>query len=226
MFWQSGHKVNIDHSNIIKERAVICICWKWEGEKQIHSVTWDKNQNDKAALKEFVKILDEADEIVGHNMDRFDMAWVRTRCLYHGFEMIPKYLTVDTLKIARSKFRFNSNRLDYIAGFLQIGHKMKTDFSLWKEVLLNNDEKALAYMVKYCKGDVKLLEQVYEKLKNHIEPKQNYAVLYGDDRGNCPECGSDRLQAQRTKTTPIGTIKRVYRCGSCKKYHTKTPKVI
>jgi hypothetical protein len=36
LFWQSGYKLNIDHSNIIQERAIICICWKWEGQKEVH----------------------------------------------------------------------------------------------------------------------------------------------------------------------------------------------
>jgi hypothetical protein len=26
-FWSSSYKANIPHDNIIKERAVICICW-------------------------------------------------------------------------------------------------------------------------------------------------------------------------------------------------------
>jgi hypothetical protein len=46
-FWTAGYKQNISHDNIIKERAIICICYKWAGEDKIYSLTWDKNQNDK-----------------------------------------------------------------------------------------------------------------------------------------------------------------------------------
>ena len=132
MFWQSGHKISIGPESIIKERAIICICYKWEGVKECHALTWDAKQCDKKMLAEFVKIANEADELIGHNGDKFDLAWIRTRCLYHGIQMFPKYVTIDTLKVARSKFKFNSNKLNYIAKFLGIGQKIHTDLDLWK----------------------------------------------------------------------------------------------
>src|SRR4029078_5971501 len=149
-------------------------------------------------------------------------AWIRTRCLFHGIQMFPKYITVATLKISRSKFRFNSNRLDYIAKYLGIGSKIKTTFSLWRDILLDKDPKAMSDMVKYCKGDVVILEQVYKALKNHIEPKQHYGSLYHDDRGSCPECGSLDLVISRTRTSASGLVKRQYQCGDCHKYHSKS----
>jgi hypothetical protein len=51
LFWSAGYKQKIDYSNIIKERAIICICYKWEDEKQVHSLNWDKNQSDKKLLQ-------------------------------------------------------------------------------------------------------------------------------------------------------------------------------
>ena len=105
-FWQSGYKLNIGYQNILKERSIICICYKWEGDKEVHGLTWDKKQDDKKMLQDFIKIVDSADELVGHNGDKFDLAWIRTRCLFHGIQMFPNYVTIDTLKVARSKFKF------------------------------------------------------------------------------------------------------------------------
>src|SRR5205814_8063890 len=124
----------------------------------------------------------------GHNGDKFDLAWIRTRCLLHGIEMFPDYTTIDTLKISRSKFRFNSNRLNYIGKYLGIGQKIHTDFNLWKDVLLKSDVKALDKMVKYCKNDVVLLEKIFGKLYKHTPNRTHYGVVYGHDRGSCPEC--------------------------------------
>jgi len=224
LFWSAGYKQNIDYNNIIKERAIICICYKWEDDKKVHSLTWDKDQDDKILLEEFIKIANEADELVGHNGDKFDLAWVRTRCLFHQLNMFPNYITIDTLKIARSKFRFNSNRLDYIAKFLGLGHKIKTDFKLWKNIVLNKDAKALDYMVKYCKMDVVLLEQVHKKLSVHIAPKTHYGVIFGQDKGSCPECGSDELAIAKRRTIASGVKKIQYQCQVCNKYHSKTDK--
>ena len=223
-FWQSGFKLNIGPQNIIRERAIICICYKWEDEKETHALTWDSKQSDKKMLEQFSKVINDADEIVGHNGDRFDMPWVRTRCLKYGIEMYPSYTTIDTLKIARSRFKFNSNKLDYIAGFLGIGHKIKTDFNLWTDIVLNKDKKAMESMVKYCKMDVVLLEKVFKALSKHFPAKTHYGVIFGADRGSCPECGSNELVANNRRTTASGLVKIQYKCKTCDKMHSKTDK--
>lgn len=224
LFWEAGYKKNIDYSNIIKERAIICICYKWEDEKQVHSLNWDSKQNDKKMLEQFVKVANESSEMIGHNGDKFDLAWIRTRCLFHKIQMFPKYTTIDTLKVARSKFRFNSNRLNYIADFLGIGQKIKTEYSLWKNILLHKDKKAMDDMIKYCKKDVELLEKVFKLLNTHIEPKTHYGVIFGEGRGSCPECGSDELFRNKKWTTAGGVVKIQYQCKTCNKFHSKTDK--
>ena len=224
LFWEAGYKKNIEYNNIIKERAIICICWKWEDDKEVQFAHWDRNQSDKALLEKFIKVANQSDELIGHNGDRFDLAWIRTRCLFHKIEIFPDYKTIDTLKISRSKFKFNSNRLNYIAGFLGIGQKIKTDYNLWKEIVLHKDKKSLEKMVKYCQKDVKLLEDVYKKLASHITPKTHYGVIFGQDRGSCPECGSDELRITRRLVTASGLKKVQYRCATCGKYHTKMDK--
>jgi DNA polymerase elongation subunit (family B) len=222
LFWEAGYKKNIGYENIIKERAIICICYKWEDEKEVSSLHWDYKQSDKKMLEAFIKICIEADEMVAHNGDRFDLAWIRTRCLFHGIQMFPNYVTIDTLKISRSKFKFNSNRLDYIGKFLGIGKKIKTEFSLWKDILLHKDKVAMAKMIKYCQMDVILLEKVYKKLASHIPAKSHFGVIFGQDRKSCPECGSDDLIRSKNRTTATGLRKIQYICKTCNKYHTKT----
>lgn len=224
LFWEAGYKKNIDYSNIIQERAIICICYKWEDEKEVHSLNWDSKQNDKAMLEKFINVANVATELVGHNGDKFDLAWIRTRCLFHSISMFPTYTTIDTLKIARSKFKFNSNRLNYIADFLGIGQKIKTEFNLWKNILLHKDKKAMEDMIKYCKKDVILLEKVFKALNTHIESKSHYGVLFGQYKGTCPECGSDDLAGAGRRTTASGVVKLRYQCKNCNKYHQKTDK--
>lgn len=224
LFWEAGYKKNIDVSNIIQERAIICICYKWEEEKEVYSLNWDAKQNDKTMLQKFILVANQANELVGHNGDKFDLAWIRTRCLFHHIEMFPKYTTIDTLKVARSKFRFNSNRLNYIADFLGIGQKIKTEYSLWKDILLKRDKVAMEKMIKYCKKDVTLLEQVFKALNNHIESKTHYGVIFGQDKGSCPECGSDDIIVNQRRTTALGVKKIQYICKTCHKMHSKTDK--
>jgi uncharacterized protein YprB with RNaseH-like and TPR domain/predicted RNA-binding Zn-ribbon protein involved in translation (DUF1610 family) len=220
-FWEAGYKKNIDYSNIIKERAIICICYKWEGEKEVHELHWDAKQSDKALLQKFIKVANEAHELVGHNGDRFDLAWIRTRCLFHRIEVFPRYTVIDTLKIARGKFKFNSNKLNYIADYLGIGQKIKTNFDLWRQIVLNKDKKAMGKMIAYCKKDVTLLEKVFKEINNHIAAKTHYGALIGGDRGTCPECGSDYLVINQKTTTASGSSRVQYRCNDCGKFTSK-----
>lgn len=224
LFWEAGYKKNIDYSNIIKERAIICICYKWEDSKEVGYLTWDSKQCDKKMLQKFIEIANTADELVGHNGDKFDLAWIRTRCLFHRIPMFPQYTTIDTLKISRGKFRFNSNKLDYIAKYLGMDGKISTEFGLWKDIVLNKDKVAMDKMVKYCQQDVKILEKVFKELSLHISPKVHYGVTFGQDRGSCPECGSDELVKQRIRTLASGLKKIQYQCKTCGKYHDKTDK--
>lgn len=224
MFWQAGYKQKIDYSNIIKERAIICICYKWEDEKEVYSLTWDRKQSDRVMLEKFIEVANVATEMVGHNGDKFDLAWIRTRCLFHNIDMFPKYQTIDTLKVSRSKFRFNSNRLNYIADYLGLGQKIKTEFDLWKNILLDNNKQSMEDMVKYCKKDVVLLEKVFKKLRVHMDNKVHYGVLFNQDRGSCPECGSDELIRHKVRTTPTGLKKIQYQCSTCHCFHTKADK--
>lgn len=224
LFWEAGYKKNIDYSNIIKERAIICICYKWEDSKEVGYLTWDSKQCDKKMLQKFIEIANTADEMVGHNGDRFDLAWIRTRCLFHRINMFPTYTTIDTLKVSRNKFRFNSNKLDYIAKYLGMGEKIKTEFGLWKAIVLHKDKAAMDKMVKYCQQDVKLLEKVYKELSIHILSKVHYGVIFGADRGSCPECGSDEIVRRCNRVTASGVKKIQYQCNTCHKYHTKSDK--
>jgi len=224
LFWEAGYKKNIDYSNIIKERGIICICYKWEDDDNVHYLNWDSKQSDKAMLKKFIEVANTSDEMIAHNGDKFDLSWIRTRCLFHRIPMFPSYKTIDTLKVSRSKFKFNSNKLDYIAQFLGMGKKIKTEFSMWKDIFINKDKKAMEKMIKYCKMDVVLLEKVYKELSVHIESKTHYGVLFGQDRGSCPECGSDDLQIAKRRTSATGLKKIQYICNTCNKYCTKSDK--
>lgn len=224
LFWEAGYKKNIDYSNIIQERAIICICYKWEDEKTVHFLHWDSKQCDKTLIEKFIKVANMAHELVGHNGIKFDLAWIRTRCLFHKIKMFPNYTTIDTLRIARAKFKFNSNKLDYIAQFLGMGKKIKTEFGLWKDILLKKDKIAMAKMIKYCQKDVVLLEKVYKELSLHVDAKTHFGVIFGQDRGTCPECGSDDIMRMRKFTTASGLPKITYQCQTCNKYHTKTDK--
>jgi hypothetical protein len=219
-----GRKVFLDHKSILHHAKIICICWKWEGGK-MGSLTWDGKQDDKKMLEAFIRIANSADEIVAQNGDAFDIRWLRTRCIFHRIPMFPSYTTIDTLKAARSKFRFPSNRLDFMGGYLGVGNKIKTDGELWDKVILNKCPLALKKMVRYCKQDVALLENIHQLMNPYLLAKTHYGVLNDrKSRESCPECGSSKTRKMRKMVSATGSMKQQYVCGDCGKYHTETIK--
>jgi DNA polymerase elongation subunit (family B) len=126
LFWKSGWKISIPPENILQEKKIITICWKWEDHKRAFSLTWDKG-DDRKMIEEFLPVLEEADEAVAHNGDGFDVKWFNTQCLQYGLVVPYDVKTVDTLAICRRRFYLNSNKLDYIANLLFGEGKKKTE---------------------------------------------------------------------------------------------------
>lgn len=205
--WRLGNKVSINYDSVLSERAVICIAWKWQGESKVYSLQWDDEQNDKEMLEQFGRAIAEADEAIFHNGSRFDLPWVKARSVYHGLKPISPNYSVDTLQLARRNFYFNSNRLDYLAKFLGVGSKIKTEYNLWKSVLLENDKIALAKMVKYCKNDVVVLEKVYNKLISFCEVSSHAGVLAGHEKWTDPRTGSTDVKLDKTRVTATGIVR-------------------
>lgn len=171
--WGIGHKVNLSHESIIQERQVICVAYKWEGENKIYCVEWD-NGDDRELLKKVSSLIYQADDIIGHNVQEFDIKFLRGRCLYHGIPFPQKLNIIDTYKESKNLFRLNSMRLDYLGKFLFSQGKTKTDFQMWKDITENNSKytESLNKMVKYCKDDVSLLVEVYNKIKGYLPEKK------------------------------------------------------
>ena len=214
--WRAGYNITISHDSIIKERRIISIHYKWANSNKVHHLVWDEHQRDKKMLIEFIKIANQADEIVAHNGDRFDIKWLRTRCIYHRIPMFPEYKTLDTLKKAKKFFNFNSNKLDYISQFLKVGAKTKHEgYSLWLKVM-DDDKEALKTMLIYGDNDVIILEDVYKIMERYITPQTHHGVLQGKEVTSCPNCTSNDYKYIAAKVTPGGTIQRHMQCNNCK----------
>lgn len=213
--WRIGYNINLNMDDIIQERAIITIAYKWEGEEDVTVLSWNKGC-DKKIIEDFVKVMAEADELVGHNCDRYDTKFIMARALKHNISVLPKYQSTDTLKLAKKHFMLNSNKLDYIAQYLGIGHKTKhRGMPMWDDIILRNDPKALEEMIEYNVQDVFLTEQVYHKLMEYSLPKVNHASKQTGDKHTCPQCGSDHAKLHKTYISGTGTKTRLMNCLNC-----------
>lgn len=216
--FQLAHNDWIDPSNILQERYVICAGWKWQGEEDVHTVSvlddirrYKKNPHDDTYVIETLRdVLAEADTIVHHNGDKFDKRYIDTRILVHGLDPLPPVNSVDTYKVAKSRFMLNSNKLDYIGKLLKVGEKVHTSHGLWLRVL-NGEPKAVEEMVAYNIQDVLLLERVYDKLLPYIQ-SQLSKEFFGEE--GCPRCGSHKIQARGVHRA-ITKVYQRWQCQGC-----------
>ena len=222
-FWNPGHKISVSYDNIIEERKIICICYQWEGKK-VESLKWTNKKCDKEMVAAIVKVMDEADEIIGHNLDRFDLPWIRTRAFYHRVPMRHNYTTTDTLKLVRRYLRLNSNRLDYVSKYSGSEGKIHTDFGMWKRITLTNDQDALSKMIRYCKGDIVELRKVFTELLPYMPHKTHYGVIRGGEKEDCPEGCQKGVTKVRRHVSAHGGVRQQYRCNGCGKHYTKAGK--
>ena len=232
--FRAGYNLNISHKDIIKEPAIICIGYKWEGEDDTFCISW-RDGDDKDIISQFISILETADEIVAHNGDGFDLPWIRGRAIKHRLEMRYDYPSVDTLKMAKRRagngFKFQSNRLDYIASYFGIGRKIPTDITLWQDITyycyLNsfyNDREvyneALNKMKVYCQMDVALLEEVYKIFEPYTPRKTHAAIIKGGNKWDCPTCASGNTIKKSLRILASGIRRRRMQCKECNSYFT------
>lgn len=224
-FWRPSYKTQITYEQVLKDSAIICICYKWQGSDKIHYLQWDKG-NDKEMMDKFFKVIEQADEVVAHNGDYFDIKWIRTRFLIHGYSSMPHIKSIDTLQIARTKFNFQSNRLDAISKQIGIGGKLETGgIQLWHDIIQRNSTKAMKLMIDYCKKDVELLEKVYLKLEGFAKPKTHIGINSGgSDKCDCPYCGEHKTHMIKREVSASGEVKPQMRCTQCNKYFYTTLK--
>lgn len=216
--FQLDNKQPIHYQNILEERTIISIAWKWLGEKTVFSlnVNCARPSDDKDLLLQFANILKAADVIVAHYGDGFDVKYINTRLAFHKLPPMPNVTQIDTWKIARSKFYFNSNKLDYLAKFLGVGGKIRTNYELWKSCMAG-DPVAIAKMVKYNCHDVVILEKIYLRLAAFVKPKLKAST----SKDTCGSCGSHTMiKAAGPRRNLKGWMQR-FQCRKCGHWESK-----
>ena len=124
------------------------------------------------------------------------------------------YKQIDMLRVARKQFRLPSNKLDYVARFLEVEGKLQhKGMSLWRDCMAGNKE-AWAIMKAYNIQDVNLLEEVYDKLLPWIDGHPNVALYSEDTEHACIKCGSHDLQKRGFQRTATMSYQR-YQCNNC-----------
>lgn len=178
--------------------------------------------NDEKLVKELWALLDEADIIIAHNGQSFDVKKLNARFIYYGLGAPSSYKIIDTKNVAKKYFRFDSNKLDTLGDYLHEGRKQETGgFDLWLKCIAG-DPAAWTKMKKYNAQDIVLLERIYLRLRPFMQDHPNLNVICHPDKGehnplSCPTCLSTDTVRRGFQITRTGRYQRFF-CKSCKSW--------
>lgn len=212
-------KVNVGINQIQQDWAVISWAAKWSGKKKMMQQDNRKCKSatdDKKLLQGIHKLLDEADIIITKNGKAFDVKKLNARFIYHGMKPPSSYYHVDVDEVAKKKFAFTSNRLEYLSEKLnrkyqKLKHKKFPGHELWSECLKGN-QAAWKEMALYNKYDVLALEELYQVLASWDDSIRHH-IFYRGQVLQC-QCSSTSFKSHGYHYTATGKFQRL-KCLGC-----------
>lgn len=209
---------NITPDFVLNDWFVLTWAAKWLHDDEIISRRLTardvKDENDRRIIEDLWSLIDNSDIVIAHNGDRFDIPKINSRFVQHGLKPPRAYQRIDTLKVLKKKFGFSSNKLTYVNEILGLDVKIDTGgFDLWKRCM-KGDESALIEMETYNRNDVKILEELYLKIRPWIPSHPNVGIYINSDATMCPACGSEDITKSGAYYTTVSEFD-TYRCNAC-----------
>lgn len=219
-FWKGGT------APAMYQRPSYVMSWaaKWLGEDDVmaDAICYNEDyqagdEDDTRMLLGIWELLDDADFVVAHNGDNFDLKKLNTAFLLAGMGPPAPYKSIDTLKILKRKFKFDSNKLDYV--LQQLEDKPKHDsggFETWRGCMAG-DMGAWEKLIEYNIEDVKDLERIYLRVRSwdHLHPSfATHKPIKGELV--CTVCGSENVTLREGKTvSTAASVFQLYTCDDC-----------
>ncbi len=208
-------KQTVSLSQLMESSYMLCWAAKWHREEEVFFNSVRKSSKERM-LQEIWSLLDEADVVVHYNGKKFDIPTLNKEFVLAGFTPPSTYKQVDLLSVAKSQFRFTSNKLAYVSEALGLAGKTAHEgHALWVKCMAD-DPEAWGKMEAYNKQDVVLLEEVYNILLPWIPSHPNVALYKDSGIPMCTNCGSIELRKKGFAYTTVSKFQR-YVCKGCGK---------
>jgi predicted PolB exonuclease-like 3'-5' exonuclease len=206
--------VNVPIDRLVSTGYTLCFSARWQHEKQLrfHSV-WDDGED--AMIKAAWNLLNEADAVVHYNGKKFDVPTLNREFVLKDMPPPTNYQQIDLYHVVKQRFRFASNKLDFVAQALGLGAKVQhKGMQLWRDVMAGN-KQAQRKMREYNMQDVRLLGALYTKVQPWITNHPNRGLwIDNPQKPVCRNCGS-------TKVVKNGSERRFtlcydrFKCRAC-----------
>lgn len=221
---------------------IISISYTWAGTKKVYNLNWGNSlEDEESMIREFSKVLEEADIVIGKNNQRFDDKHIMTQQMWYGHDSMTDLLdkSEDLEKQIRRYFALPSYSLDYITQQLGSGSKDHMDFADWHYCLAGRllnlmpfhledleelclilfgegstvvNNKSKAAFNKMCKYNSK---DVIITANSWEYLKKYFKLKHNYNKGAaalaCPECGSKNIVKNGTILTAT-SVKQRWKC--------------
>lgn len=193
----------------IKTFTILSVAYQWLGEKT--KVIACDNHSEELLLFKLRALLDEADVVMAHNGDSFDIKKINARFIIHKMNPPSPYKTIDTKKEAKRIAAFDSNSLNNLGIDMGEGEKIKhRGFDMWEGCMAGN-KRDWADMKRYNKKDVDLLVKIYLRLRPWMK---NHPDIRNEVSQNCPKCDSSKVIKQGIRRSQTRLYVRM-QCKDC-----------
>ena len=202
------------HADDVKEwPRTICAAWKWYDQADVEfAAEWEVGGYD-GFMRAVWDVFNDADLIIGHNADRFDARHLMGGWAEMGLPAPSPYKVIDTLKIARASFAYESNTLDALNKRLGIDAKTDKYDARIARAAVNGDKEAQGVLRSYNMGDITASEALFDRLRPFAKGIPHLG-MWSDDELACPSCGTTMTATGKTVHANIQRYEHLH-CPNC-----------
>ena len=222
-WWDRGDLKNryVHYETVVRQPRTTIVCAKWYDRPEVIQLAeWDAGGR-KTFLRKVHRLMEQADIIVGHNVDNADIPWLLGDLhIEAGLPPLPPFKTVDTLKVLRRQFKSGAPFKSLDAFCQIVGIPAKTDRYDRLAMERAVSEKSIEdreRLTAYCAGDVIATQGLYDWARPHIK---NHPALFVDGKDKlttCHRCGNETEMIDRRYVANVLTYS-MRKCVSCRGY--------
>ena len=206
-----GRRIHAD--DVLEWPRTICAAWKWYDQADVEfAAEWEVGGYD-GFMRAVWDVFNDADLIIGHNADRFDARHLTGGWAEMGLPAPSPYKVVDTLKIARGTFAYESNTLDALNRRLGIDAKTDKYDARIARAAVNGDKEAQETLSAYNRGDIIASEALFDRLRPYARNIPHLG-MWTDDELACPSCGSTMTATGKTVHANVQRYEHLH-CPNC-----------
>lgn len=207
----TGRRIHAD--DMTAWPRTICAAWKWYDAPDVEfAAEWNVGGYD-GFMRTVWDVFDRADLIIGHNAERFDAKHLMGGWAEMGLPAPSPYKVIDTLKIARGSFAYESNTLDALNKRLGIDAKTDKYSVEVARAAVNGDKEAQARIEGYNRGDIIASEALFDRLRPYAKGIPHLG-MWTDDALACPSCGSTMTATGKTVHANVQKYEHLH-CPNC-----------